>query len=107
MSKDAPKRKLATILATDVVGYSRLLGQDEEGTIAALAERRNISDALIARHGGRIFNTAGDSVMAEFASAVEAVRAAVEIQEEITALDADVPKERRMRFRMGSTSAMW
>ena len=84
-----------------MVGYSRLMGEDEEGTIAALAERRKVSDALIARHGGRIFNTGGESVTAELASAVEAVRAAVEIQEKAAALTAALPKEKHMRFRMG------
>jgi class 3 adenylate cyclase len=76
-------RKLATIFAADVVGYSRLTGADEEGTLKTLKTYREIIDRLIARHEGRIFGTAGDSVIAEFGSAVEAVRCAVVIQEEL------------------------
>jgi adenylate cyclase len=94
-------RKLAVILAADVVGYARLMAADEEGTLAALNARRGIITELIGRHHGRIFGTAGDSVIAEFASAVEAVRAAAEIQEEIDGQNADLPEPRRMRFRVG------
>jgi adenylate cyclase len=94
-------RKLAVILAADVAGYSRLMAADEEGTLAALNARRGVIDELIGRHHGRIFTTAGDSVMAEFASAVEAVRCAAAIQEEIERRNADLPEPRRMRFRVG------
>ena len=76
-----PQRKLTTILAADVVGYSRMMGADEDGTYELLGKCRKIFDRNIGHHGGRIFNTAGDSVMAEFGSTVEAVRCAVEIQE--------------------------
>ena len=77
-----PQRKLTTIFAADVVGYSRMMGVDENGTYELLGKCRKIIDRNIEHHGGRIFNTAGDSVMAEFASTVEAVRCAIEIQEE-------------------------
>jgi adenylate cyclase len=94
-------RKLAVILAADVVGYSRLMADDEEGTLAVLNARRQVIDGLIARHHGRIFTTAGDSVMAEFASAVEAVRCAAAIQQETERGNADLPAPRRMLFRVG------
>jgi adenylate cyclase len=94
-------RKLAVILAADVAGYSRLMAADEEGTLAALNARRGVIDELIGRHHGRIFTTAGDSVMAEFASAVEAVRCAAAIQDEIERRNAELPEPRRMRFRVG------
>src|SRR5262245_7905491 len=95
------KRKLATILAADVQGYSRLMGRDEEGTLQILAGHRDVMDAIIARFHGRIANTAGDSVLAEFESPVEGVRAAVEIQEALGARNASLPPERRMQFRIG------
>jgi adenylate cyclase len=94
-------RKLAVILAADVVGYSRLMAADEEGTLALLNARRVVTGKLIARHRGRIFNTAGDSVMAEFASAVEAVRCAAAVQQENRRHNADFPEARRMLFRVG------
>ena len=94
-------RKLAVILAADVAGYSRLMAVDEEGTLALLNARRQVIDELIARHHGRIFTTAGDSVMAEFASAVEAVRCAAAIQQETERRNADLPEPRRMRLRVG------
>jgi adenylate cyclase len=94
-------RKLAVILAADVVGYSRLMAADEEGTLATLKARRRVIDELIARHYGRIFGTAGDSVIAEFASAVEAVRCAAAIQQDGEGHNADLPEARRMLFRVG------
>ena len=99
---DAPiTRKLAVIFAADVAGYARLMAADEEGTLAALNARRQVIDELIARHRGRIFTTAGDSVMAEFASAVEAARCAPAIQQEIERQNADLPEPGRMLFRLG------
>jgi adenylate cyclase len=94
-------RKLAVILAADVAGYSRLMAADEEGTLATLNVYREAIDELIGRHHGRIFTTAGDSVMAEFASAVEAVRCAAAMQREIERRNADLPPARRMLFRVG------
>src|SRR5918995_2842341 len=75
------ERRLAAIFAADVAGYSRLMSQDEAGTLRALAAAREIMDGLIAEHGGRIANTAGDSVLAEFPSAVDAVQCAVSVQQ--------------------------
>src|SRR5918996_3623982 len=94
-------RKLAVILAADVVGYSRLMAADEEGTLATLNARRQVMDERTARHHGGIFPPAGDSVMAEFASAVEAVRCAAAIQQESEQRNADLPEQRRMLFRVG------
>ncbi len=95
------ERRLAAILAADVVGYSRLMGADEEATLATLNAYREVIDRLVADHRGRVFGSAGDSVIAEFASPVEAVRCAVEIQQEIEARNANLPEDRRMRFRIG------
>jgi len=94
-------RRLATILAADVVGYSRLMAQDEEATVRTLKAHREIIDRLIARHEGRIFNTAGDSVLAEFGSAVEAVRCAITIQDELRVRNAELVEARQMLFRIG------
>jgi len=101
MAPDAIKRRLAAILAADVVGYSRLMGADEEGTFNTLRACRQLIDGCIAEKGGRIVATGGDSVLAEFASAVEAVRCALAMQEGIAACNTDLPDERRMRFRIG------
>ncbi len=95
------ERRLAAILAADVVGYSRLMGGDEEATLATLNAYREVIDRLVADHRGRVFGSAGDSVIAEFASPVEAVRCAVEIQQQIEARNANLPEDRRMRFRIG------
>src|SRR5262245_44980977 len=101
MAVDGVQRRMAAILAADVVGYSRLMGKDEEGTLATLKMYREIIDALIAHHEGRVFGSAGDSVLAEFASPVEAVRCATEIQLEIDKQNAELPEPNRMRFRIG------
>ena len=95
------ERKLAAILSADVVGYSRLMGADEDDTLQALRSHRQIVDALIGAHRGRVFNTAGDSVVAEFPSAVEASLCAVEIQKEVARLSEPVPTDRRLLFRIG------
>jgi adenylate cyclase len=101
MNPDHVRRKLTTILAADVAGYSRLMGDDEEATLRILKAYREIIDGLIARHEGRIFSTAGDSVLAEFGSAVEAVRAAISIQEELKVRNAELAEQRQMKFRIG------
>jgi len=95
------ERKLAAILSADVVGYSRLMGVDEDATLVALRAHREVVDALIEAHRGRVFNTAGDSVVAEFPSAVEASLCAVEIQKEVTQRNESVPAERQLIFRIG------
>src|SRR5712664_3389196 len=96
------ERKLAAVLAADVVGYSRLMGTDEEGTLARLrAHRRTLIDPKIKEHNGRIVKTTGDGMLVEFASAVDAVRCAVEIQRGMADRNAGVPPERRIDFRVG------
>jgi adenylate cyclase len=101
MEASPANRRLAAILAADIAGYSRLMAEDEEATLRMLAAyRAEISD-LVAAHGGRIFGTGGDSVIVEFASAVNSVRAAVAIQRALERHNADVPKGRRMEFRIG------
>jgi TolB-like protein/class 3 adenylate cyclase/cytochrome c-type biogenesis protein CcmH/NrfG len=96
------ERKLVTIVCADVAGYSRLIGLDEEGTIARLkASRRALIDPAIARHGGRIIKTMGDGLLVEFASPVEAVRCAAELQLAMAGCEASLPEERRIRFRIG------
>ena len=98
----AATRRLAAILAADVVGYSRLMGEDEEGTLATLKTLwRELSDPKIKEHHGRIVKTTGDGLLVEFASVVDAVRCAVEVQREMAARNAAIPAERRIEFRMG------
>jgi adenylate cyclase len=95
------ERKPAAILAADVAGYSQLMGVDEEGTLNALRFHREVVDELIATHRGRVFNSAGDSIVAEFPSAVEALNCAVEIQQEMDERNEGVPKNKRLEFRVG------
>jgi adenylate cyclase len=95
------ERRLAAIFAADVDGYSRLMGLDEVGTLQALTGHREIMDRLIAEHGGRIANTAGDSVLAEFPSVVDAVQTAVEVQEALTTVNSAAPEGRQVQFRIG------
>ena len=95
------KRKLAAILSADVVGYSRLMGADEEATVSALNDCRAIFKTSIAEHHGRVVDTAGDSVLAEFPSVVEAVRTAIEVQDALARRNEVLPEDRRMLFRIG------
>ena len=98
----ASTRRLAAILAADVAGYSRLMGVDEEGTLAALkAIRRELGDPKVKEHRGRIAKTTGDGLLIEFASVVDAVRCAVELQQAMAERNAHVPEARRIEFRMG------
>ena len=98
----ASTRRLAAILAADVVGYSRLMGVDEEGTLAALkAIRRELGDPKVKEHRGRIVKTTGDGLLIEFGSVVDAVRCAVEVQQEMLKRNGQVPEARRIEFRMG------
>jgi adenylate cyclase len=101
MADQSIQRRLVAILAADVKGYSRLMGIDEAATVAVLRGHRDATDRLIAEHDGRVANTAGDSIIAVFDSAVEAVRAALAIQAELAPLNAELSKERQMRFRIG------
>jgi TolB-like protein/class 3 adenylate cyclase len=95
------ERRLAAILAADVVGYSRLMEADEEATARTLSSCREIVERLVVGHHGRVFGSAGDSFIAEFASPVEAVRCAVDIQREIETRIVELPEDRRMRLRIG------
>jgi adenylate cyclase len=95
------ERKLTAILCADVFGYSRLMGDDEEATLGTLSSHRKLIDSLIEQHRGRFVNSAGDSVLAEFASVVNAVQCAVEIQTTLKGENANIPPARRMDFRIG------
>jgi adenylate cyclase len=95
------ERKLTAILCADVYGYSRLMGGDEEATLVTLTAHRKLIDSFIEQHHGRFVNSAGDSVLAEFASVVETVNCAVNIQTALKAENAKLPTERRMEFRIG------
>jgi TolB-like protein/class 3 adenylate cyclase/Flp pilus assembly protein TadD len=95
------KRKLAAILSADVEGYSRLMGLDEESTIRTLTKYRSAMTTLIQQHRGRVVDTPGDNLLAEFASVVDAVNCAVEIQRELAERNAKLPDERKMLFRIG------
>jgi len=102
MASERVERRLMAILAADVAGYSRLMGVDEEGTLAQLkAHRRELTDPKIAEHRGRIVKTTGDGLLAEFASVVDAMRCAAEIQRGMAKRNADVPPDRRIEFRVG------
>src|SRR5215210_5999910 len=103
MGPEVPRveRRLTAIFAADVAGYSRLMHEDEVGTLRTLIAHREIMDGLISEYGGRIANTAGDSVLAEFPSVVDAVQAAVEVQEALRTANEPLPEDRQVRFRIG------
>ncbi len=102
MSQTEETRKLAAILSADVVGYSRLMGVDESGTLAALRKHRDeVIDPAIAKVHGRIFNTLGDGLLVEFSSVVDAVRGAVEIQESMALRNGNADEGQQMLFRIG------
>ena len=94
-------RRLAAILAADVAGYSRLMGLDEVGTAHTLREHRKVTDALVAKHGGRLVKTTGDGVLLEFPSVVDAVECAVAVQAVMEQRNEGVPVDRRILFRIG------
>src|SRR5262245_47104347 len=102
LSTERVERRLTAILAADVAGYSRLMGADEEGTLAQLmAHRRALVDPKVAEHRGRIVKTTGDGMLAEFASVVDALRCAVEVQRGMADRNAEVPQDKRIEFRVG------
>lgn len=101
MNREGFKRKLTAILSADVKGYSRLMGEDEEATVRTLTSHREIMGTLIQKHQGRVVDSPGDNLLAEFASVLDAVRCAVEIQEELKARNAQLPEDRKMEFRIG------
>src|SRR3974390_834344 len=94
-------RRLAAIVAADVAGYSRLMGLDEVGTARTLREHRKVTDALVAKHGGRLVKSTGDGMLLEFPSVVDAVECSVAVQAAMAARNQGVPEDRRMLFRIG------
>jgi TolB-like protein/class 3 adenylate cyclase len=101
MTDEGFKRKLTAILSADVEGYSRLMGEDEDATIRTLTSYRELMSTLIQKHRGRVVDSPGDNLLAEFLSVVDAVRCAVEIQEELRVRNAELPGNRQMKFRIG------
>ena len=101
MAERSSRRKLAAILSADAVGYSRLMAADEAATVETLKAYRDIITRLVARHGGRVVNAPGDALLAEFPSAVEAVQAAIEIQQSVEGHNIELEADRRMQFRIG------
>ena len=101
MAGRSVERKLAAIMSADVEGYSRLMGDDEVATVRAITEYRAVIGASVAGHGGRVVDAPGDNVLAEFASVVDAVQSAVEIQRQLQLRNAELPPSRQMRFRIG------
>jgi adenylate cyclase len=101
MNQEEFKRKLTAILSADVEGYSRLMGEDEDGTIRTLTTYRELMSTLIQKHRGRVVDSPGDNLLAEFLSVVDAVCCAVEIQEELRVRNAELPENRKMHFRIG------
>ncbi|MGB6282219.1 MAG: adenylate/guanylate cyclase domain-containing protein, partial [Syntrophobacteria bacterium] len=95
------KRKLTAILSADAKGYSRLMAENEEATVRTITAFREIVTEVVQKHRGRVVDSPGDNILAEFASAVDAVRGGVEIQEELKARNAELPENRRMEFRIG------
>jgi len=101
MTTQEIKRKLTAILSADVKGYSRLMGEDEKGTVRTLNAYKEVMTGLVQHHHGRVVDAPGDNLMAEFASVVDAVECAVEIQKELKTRNAELPENRRMEFRIG------
>src|SRR6202041_534681 len=95
------ERKLATILSADVAEFSRMMGEDEEQTLRIFGGHKQVFESLVTMHRGRIFNTAGDAILAEFNSAVEAVRCATDIQAALRTRNDQLPANRQVRFRIG------
>jgi adenylate cyclase len=101
MNPENFKRKLTAILSADVKGYSRLMGEDEKATVSIIIAYRKVITSVIQKYRGRVVDSPGDNILAEFASVVDAVQGAVEIQEVIKAKNAELPDERKMEFRIG------
>jgi adenylate cyclase len=102
LSREPMERRLAAILAADVAGYSRLMGFDEEGTLAQFKTHRSeLVDPKISEYGGRIVKTTGDGILVEFASVVNAMRCAIEMQKGMAERNALVPENKRIEFRIG------
>jgi adenylate cyclase len=101
MTKQDFKRKLTAILSADVKGYSRLMGEDDEATVRTITAYREVITEVVQKHRGRVVDSPGDNILAEFASVIDAVRSGVEIQQELKTKNAELPDERKMEFRIG------
>ena len=101
MAEGSFKRKLSAILSADVAGYSRLMSEDEESTVKTLETYKGVMSALINEHRGRVVDSTGDNLLAEFGSVVDAVQCAVAVQKEFQARNAELSENRRMQFRIG------
>lgn len=102
MAEERVQRRLAAILAADVVGFSRLMERDESATLAVLKDRRKkVLEPVVARHQGRVFKVAGDGVLVQFGSAVDAVQCAIDLQQEMVSASADLPEDSRIVLRIG------
>jgi adenylate cyclase len=101
MTPDGFKRKLTAILSADVASYSRLMQDDEAGTVRTLEAYKQIVSDLVKQHRGRVVDSPGDNLLADFASVVDAVQCAVAVQKELQARNAELPENRRMQFRIG------
>jgi adenylate cyclase len=101
MPQEGFKRKLTAILIADVVGYSRLMGEDEDTTVQTLTTYRDVISSLIKDHQGSVVDSPGDNILAEFVSVVNSLRCAWDVQHEMKSRNADLPENRRMNFRIG------
>ncbi|HEA68681.1 MAG TPA: adenylate/guanylate cyclase domain-containing protein [Desulfobacterales bacterium] len=101
MPQEGFKRKLTAILSADVEGYSRLMGDDEEATVRTLTAYREVMTTLIQQHNGRVIDSPGDNLLAEFVSVVDAVQCSVAVQKEINARNIELSENRKMQFRIG------
>ena len=101
MAEQDFKRKLTAILSADVKGYSQLMRDDEEATVRTITVYREVIGSVVRKHRGEVVDSPGDNILAEFGSVVDAVRGAVEIQEELKARNSELPENRKMEFRIG------
>ena len=101
MATEDFKRKLTAILSADVKGYSRLMGEDDKATVRTITAYREVITEIVQKHRGRVVDSPGDNILAEFASVIDAVGSAVEIQEELETRNAELPEDRKMEFRIG------
>ena len=101
MTQEGLKRKLTAVLSADAVGYSRLMAEDEAATVKTIAAYRGIMSSLIEQHRGRVVDSPGDNILAEFSSVVDAVQCAVDVQKEFQTRNAELAENRRMDFRIG------
>jgi class 3 adenylate cyclase len=106
MATEDFKRKLTAILSADVKGYSRLMGEDEEATVRTITTYREVITEVVQKHRGRVVDSPGDNILAEFASVVDAVRGAVEMQEELKVRNAELPENRKMELKKRESMEM-